>query len=279
MENYAELRTEAINNKTRELDKLSAEEIVTLINAEDKTVAFAVEKVLPQIALAAKLVADSINAGGRLFYVGAGTSGRLGILDASECPPTYGVSAELVQGLIAGGYDATYKSIEDAEDDPFSIVKQMQKQSFCEKDVCFGISASGTAECVIGAMNYAKSLGSKTLALSCNESSKITINADVSITPIVGPEVVSGSTRMKAGTAQKMVLNMVSTTAMVLLGKVKGNLMTHMKPSNKKLVDRAARTIVTQTGVSFDEALTDLKQVDLDITKAIEVIENKKSIK
>lgn len=275
MENYAGLRTEAINNKTRELDKLSAEEIISLINEEDKTVAYAVEKVQPQIALAAKLVAKSIKNGGRLFYVGAGTSGRLGILDASECPPTYGVSAELVQGLMAGGYEATYKSIEDAEDDPLSIVKQMQERAFCDKDICFGISASGTAQCVIGAMDYAKSHGAKTIALSCNEGSNISTIADIAITPIVGPEVVSGSTRMKAGTAQKLVLNMVSTTAMVLLGKVKGNLMTHMKPSNKKLLDRAARTIATHTGVSYDEALESLKQAELDITKAIEMIENK----
>ena len=276
MNSYSELKTEAINENSKELDKLSASEIIRIINDEDKTVAYAVEKVLPQIAKAAELVAEKIGAGGRLFYSGAGTSGRLGVLDASECPPTYGVSPDIVQGLIAGGYDATYKSIEDAEDDPQSIVNQMKERNFNSKDVCFGISASGTAECVIGTLDYAKSVGASTIALSCNEASKISVIADIAITPIVGPEVVSGSTRMKSGTAQKLVLNMVSTTAMVLLGKIKGNRMVCMKPSNKKLVDRAARTVAAETGASFEEALKALENCGNVITDAIEFIQNKK---
>ncbi|MDD2268613.1 MAG: N-acetylmuramic acid 6-phosphate etherase [Eubacteriales bacterium] len=272
MNNYSQLYTEAINENSRELDKLPASEIVKIINDEDKTVALAVEKVLPQIAKAAELVAEKLSGGGRLFYTGAGTSGRLGVLDASECPPTYGVSPDVVQGLIAGGYDATYKSIEDAEDDPQSIVKQMKERNFSSKDICFGISASGTAECVIGTLDYAKSIGAATIALSCNEKSKISSIADIAITPIVGPEVVSGSTRMKSGTAQKMVLNMVSTTAMVLLGKVKGNRMVCMIPSNKKLLDRAARTVMAETGASFEEALNALERSGNVITDAIELL-------
>ncbi|OGO90778.1 MAG: N-acetylmuramic acid 6-phosphate etherase [Clostridiales bacterium GWF2_38_85] len=269
---YSKLKTEAQNEKSKNLDKLSALEIVKIINDEDKTVAYAVEKVLPQIAVASEMIAIQIKNGGRLFYTGAGTSGRLGVLDASECPPTYGVPFETIQGLIAGGYNATYKSIEDAEDDPDSIVKQMKERNFSVNDVCFGLSASGTAPCVIATLEYAKSLGAKTVALSCNESILIAKIADIAITPIVGPEVVSGSTRMKAGSAQKMVLNMVSTTMMVLLGKVKGNLMVCMKPSNKKLVDRAARTIVSETGCSYAEALQELEKANYNIVDAIELI-------
>ena len=274
MNNYSSLKTEARNEKSKNLDKLSSIEIVKIINDEDKTIAYAVEKVIPQIAEASDLIANQIKNGGRLFYTGAGTSGRLGILDASECPPTYGVPFEMIQGLIAGGYTATYKSVEDAEDNPDSIVEQMKQRNFNENDVCFGLSASGTAPCVISTLEYAKSLGAKTIALSCNEDSLIAKIADIAITPIVGPEVVSGSTRMKAGTAQKLVLNMVSTTVMVLLGKVKGNLMVCMKPSNKKLVDRAVRTIISETDCDYSLALKTLEEVNFDIVKAIDKIKS-----
>lgn len=276
MKDYSELTTESVNEKSEMLDKLSAIEIVTLINEEDKTVAFAVEKVLFEVAAAAELVANRISDGGRLFYTGAGTSGRIGILDASECPPTFGVSPELVQGLMAGGYEATYKAVEDAEDDELTIVRQMKEKEFSDKDICFGISASGTAECVVGSLEYAKSIGASTIALSSNKGSKISTLADIAITPIVGAEVLSGSTRMKSGTAQKLILNMVTTTAMVLIGKVRGNKMICMKPSNKKLIDRAARTIADETGVKFESALKALEEADYNIVIAIESLENNK---
>ncbi|MBO7162151.1 MAG: N-acetylmuramic acid 6-phosphate etherase, partial [Clostridia bacterium] len=241
MSEFASLRTESTNQQTKNIDKLDALGIAKAINDQDKTVADAVEKALPEIAKGIDLYAEILSGGGRVFYVGAGTSGRLGVLDASECPPTYGVSAETVQGIIAGGRDAAFDSIEDAEDDPESIVRQLKAKDFCEKDVCIGLSASGSAACVQNALVFARSIGAKTMCISCNSDSALIPLSDVAMIAVVGAEVINGSTRMKAGTAQKMILNMLSTGGMVRTGRVRGNYMAYMVPSNKKLVDRAIR--------------------------------------
>lgn len=251
---YESLTTEKLNTSTLGIDKLSPLEIVTLINREDKTVADAVEKVLPAAAEAVERITSALRAGGRLFYIGAGTSGRLGIMDAAECPPTYGVPYETVQGIIAGGRESVFRAAENAEDDPDAGRRDLEAADFTRADVCFGLSASGTAAYVAGALRYAASLGALTVALSCNRKSRLSPLADIAITPEVGPEVISGSTRMKAGTAQKLVLNMISTGVMIGLGRVSGNRMTYMKPSNKKLLDRAVRIVAAELDGSSDDA-------------------------
>ena len=202
MTDFNSLKTESRNLKSADIDKMSALEIAQLINEEDKTVAFAVTEALESIARGIDAMADALKNGGRIFYIGAGTSGRLGVLDASECPPTYGVSADTVIGIIAGGRDAAFESIEDAEDDFDSCVKQMKEKGFCGKDVCVGLSASGSANCVKGALQYAASLSAKTISVSCNHNSPLLPLSDIAITVEVGPEVSNGSTRMKAGTAR-----------------------------------------------------------------------------
>lgn len=277
MAEYTSLQTESINKSTADIDKMSALEIVTCINNEDKTVAFAVEKALPQVAVGVELLADVLKASGRIFYVGAGTSGRLGVLDASECPPTYGVSADVVQGVLAGGPEAAFSSIEDAEDDFESIVQQLKAKNFCGKDVLIAISASGSANCVKGAINYAKELGCHTICVSCNKNSDLVPMCEVAIIAEVGPEVINGSTRMKAGTAQKMILNMLSTGAMIRFGRVRGNYMAYMVPSNIKLVDRAIRIIMAKTGVSYETAAKELEKGNNVIADAIDNIENNKN--
>lgn len=273
MADFNSLKTESYNEKTANIDKMSALEIVKCINEEDKTVAFAVEKALNEIAAAVEVLADALKNGGRIFYVGAGTSGRLGVLDASECPPTYGVSADTVQGVLAGGPKAAFYSIEDAEDDFESIVNQLKEKEFCEKDVLVAISASGSANCVKGAIEFAKQLGSRTICISCNKNSDLIPMCELAIIAEVGPEVINGSTRMKAGTAQKMILNMLSTGAMVRFGRVRGNYMAYMIPSNKKLVDRAIRIISAKTGVSLEKAKEELEKANNVIADAIDNIE------
>lgn len=273
MADFSKLKTESYNEKTANIDKMSALEIVKCINDEDKTVAFAVEKALNEIAAAVDLLADTLKNGGRIFYAGAGTSGRLGILDASECPPTYGVSPDTVQGIIAGGPQAAFYSVEDAEDDFESIVAQLKERNFCGKDVLVAISASGSANCVKGAIDFAKKQGSKTVCLSCNKNSDLVPMCDIAIIAEVGPEVINGSTRMKAGTAQKMILNMLSTGAMVRFGRVRGNFMAYMIPSNKKLIDRAIRIIAAKTGVSYERAKEELEKANNVIADAIDNIE------
>lgn len=272
MSNFASLRTESTNQQTKDIDKLDALGIAKAINEQDKTVAEAVEQALPQVAEGIELYADILKKGGRVFYVGAGTSGRLGVLDASECPPTYGVSAETVQGIIAGGKDAAFDSIEDAEDDPESIVRQLKAKDFNEKDLCIGLSASGSAMCVQGAMQYARSIGAKTMCVSCNADSALIPLSDVAIIAVVGAEVINGSTRMKAGTAQKMILNMLSTGGMIRTGRVRGNYMAYMVPSNKKLVDRAIRIICSETGCESETAKAYLEKHEYSIADAIDDI-------
>jgi N-acetylmuramic acid 6-phosphate etherase len=269
---YSVLTTEGNNEKSKNIDKMNSLEIATLINNEDKTVPHAVEKALPEIAQVIDICADAMKNGGRIFYVGAGTSGRLGVLDASECPPTYGTSPEIVQGIIAGGREAAFRAIEKAEDDTNSVIIQLKEASFCEKDVCIGLSASGSAPCVRGALQYAKELGAKTASIACNVNPAAAEFADVSIVAVVGPEVVSGSTRMKAGTAQKLILNMISTGAMVRIGRVIGNYLAYMRPTNKKLLDRAARIVMSQTDCEYEMAVEAVKASGGQIIDAIDSV-------
>ncbi|HET7626821.1 MAG TPA: N-acetylmuramic acid 6-phosphate etherase [Bacillales bacterium] len=245
--------TEQVSRKSQNLDLCEVGEIIELMNDEDKTVAKAVEKALPQIESAIKSIVDALRSGGRLFYVGAGTSGRLGILDASECPPTFGVSPLLVNGLIAGGEMALKHSIEDAEDDEDAgraeILEEVE-----EGDAVVGIAASGWTPYVIGAVTAAREKGAVTVGLSCNENTKLSECVQYPIEVPVGPEIVAGSTRLKAGTAQKMVLNMISTTSMIKLGKVYGNLMVNVQATNQKLRRRVVEIVKEVAGVSEEEA-------------------------
>lgn len=250
--------TEKRNPRTMNFDKMTTLEAVTAMNEEDKTVAFAVEKALPQIAQAVDFVVDSFNKGGRLIYVGAGTSGRLGILDASECPPTFGVPYDSVVGVIAGGKDAVFKAAEGAEDSGAYGVKDMQDICLTDKDTVVGISVSGDAAYIYDALEYAQKIGAHTVALTGNPVNRISKVARVTILTDTGAEALTGSTRLKAGTAHKMVLNMLSTVAMVRTGKVKGNLMVNVAPTNVKLFDRAARICDTLTGMGIDRAKEEL---------------------
>ena len=256
----AKLTTERRNPASAHIDSCLTLEMVTIMQQEDSKIAAAIEKILPAIARAIDETSQRLERGGRLFYLGAGTSGRLGILDASECPPTYGTDPELVQGLIAGGIPAIFRAQEGAEDNPDLAVEDLKEHDFTEKDVLVGIAASGRTPYVIGGLNYAKALGALTIALSCSEHSKIAALADISLTPVTGPEIVTGSTRMKAGTAQKLVLNMLSTGTMIKLGKVYGNLMVDVKASNKKLEERAIRIVMEGSGCARSEAETALQE-------------------
>lgn len=250
--------TESRNAASQQIDTLSTIEMLKVINEEDKKVALAVEQVLPQIALAVDVIAAAFQKGGRLIYSGAGTSGRLGILDASECPPTYGTKPEQVIGLIAGGHPAIFKAVENAEDNRELGADDLKALDFNHNDVLVGIAASGRTPYVLGAMEYAKSLGATVGCISCNPQSAMTELADISITPIVGPEVVTGSSRMKAGTAQKLVLNMLTSGAMIRIGKVYGNLMVDVEATNAKLVERQKKIVMEATECSREEAETAL---------------------
>jgi N-acetylmuramic acid 6-phosphate etherase len=246
--------TESRNERSMNIDQAGTREILAIINDEDKKVAFAVEKELDRIAALVDDVVAAFRKGGRLFYIGAGTSGRLGVLDASECPPTFGVPPTMVQGLIAGGLPALVRSIEGAEDDHERGVKDLEAAGFGRDDVLVGITASGQAPYVLGAMAYARDLGAVVAALSCNRGSKTFQYAKHSIHIDVGPEVVTGSTRMKAGTAQKLVLNLLTTAAMIRLGKVYRNLMVDLTPVNRKLVERSKRLVRQATSCGKEEA-------------------------
>ncbi|MBI6405631.1 MULTISPECIES: N-acetylmuramic acid 6-phosphate etherase [Proteus] len=241
------LVTESRNHNSENIDTLSTFDMLKVINNEDKKVPLAVEKALPEIAQLVDKVAIAFSQGGRLIYCGAGTSGRLGILDASECPPTYGTPHDMVIGLIAGGHKAILQAVENAEDNIQLGEQDLRQLNFNEKDVLVGIAASGRTPYVIGALNYAKSLGATTGAISCNPESPIAQIADIAITPIVGAEVVTGSSRMKAGTAQKLILNMITTGAMIKIGKVFGNLMVDVEATNAKLVERQVRIVMQAT--------------------------------
>jgi N-acetylmuramic acid 6-phosphate etherase len=261
--------TEQENPRTREIDKVSTLEAVRLINEEDKEVALAVERVLPEIARAIEKIVERLKNGGRLFYVGTGTSGRLGVLDASECPPTFGVSPELVQGVIAGGYDALYKAVEASEDDREDGEADLQTRGITAKDAVVGIAASGRTPYTIGAVEFARNLGCFTACVTSNFDSEITKTAEISIVPVVGAEVIAGSSRMKAGTAQKMVLNMLSTATMIRLGYVSGNQMTNVKSSNQKLKERALRILQSETGLDEISAHNLMNEAESDLRVAI----------
>ncbi len=239
--NLGALVSEQINPKTRDLSRVSTLEALQLINDEDQKVAVAVREVLPQIALAIEQIAPKLHSGGRLFYIGAGTSGRLGVVDASECPPTFGVPHEMVQGIIAGGREAVFKSQEGAEDIYQHGERDLKAFDFNKGDCLVGLAASGRTPYVLGALDYARDIGGFTAGITVNPSAEMRKHCEVFIAPLVGPEALTGSSRMKAGTAQKMVLNMISTGVMLRLGRVEGNLMTHLTPSCEKLVDRQKR--------------------------------------
>jgi N-acetylmuramic acid 6-phosphate etherase len=261
--------TEQENPRTTKLSSLSPLEIVRLINEEDSLVAAAVAKVLPDISRAVEGIVIRLSADGRLFYIGTGTSGRLGVLDAAECPPTFGVSPDLVQAVIAGGYDACHRAVEASEDDPEAAVRDLQQRGLKKDDVLVGIAASGRTPYTVGAVSHARSIGALTIALTCVPDSPIVKAAELSIVPVVGPEVVTGSTRMKAGTAQKMVLNMLSTATLVKLGYVTGNRMTSVQTRNAKLRARAIRIVMAEAGLNENDAAAALETAQGDIRVAL----------
>ena len=266
------LTTESRNESTLNIDKVSTLEMVKLINNEDKKVALAVEKELVKIAEAIDGIVSGMQKGGRLIYIGAGTSGRLGILDASECPPTYGVSEELVQGVIAGGTEAIFRAKEGAEDSKELAIEDLKSKNITENDTIVGLAASGRTPYVIGGLEYANKIGALTVSITCNANSEVAKVSKVSIAPVVGAEVVTGSTRMKAGTAQKLVLNMLSTGTMIKLGKVYGNLMVDVRATNKKLVERAKKIVCEATGVDREVAEKVLKETNYDVKLSILMI-------
>ena len=261
--------TEQENPRSKDLSSQSTAEIVALMNDEDVTVATAVKLVLADVVKAVDEIVARLAKGGRLFYTGTGTSGRLGVLDASECPPTFGVSPELVQGVIAGGYDACHRAVEASEDDADAGAADLKQRGFGAGDVLVGIAASGRTPYTVGAVKFARSIGAFTIGLTVVQGSPITEAAVLSIVPVVGPEVLTGSSRLKAGTAQKMVLNMLSTATMVRLGYVSGNRMSHLRASNIKLRDRAVRIIVAETGLDYEAAASALEEAGGDVKTAL----------
>ncbi len=273
-EHMEQLLTEKPNSNSLHLDQKNALEIVQLMNEEDKKVALAVEAQLPNIAKAVDLIVGQLEMKGRVIYFGAGTSGRLGFLDASECPPTFSTTDEFI-ALIAGGERAIKSAVEGAEDSEDLIVEELKALQFSDRDVAVGIAASGRTPYVVSGLTYARSLGAKTIAISCNPDSMISQYSDVGIDVEVGPEVLTGSTRLKAGTATKMVLNMLSTASMVRMGKVYGNLMVDLNPSNIKLIDRAKRIIMQATGVNEKTAHQVLYDANLKVKVAIVMIKKK----
>src|SRR5438094_1352249 len=244
--------TEQENPRTAQISSLPTEAILRLMNEEDARVAKAIAHVLPEISWAVEGIVARLGTGGRLFYIGTGTSGRLGVLDAAECPPTFGVSPELVQAIIAGGYEACYRAVEASEDDAEVGAHDLDARGFTEQDALVGIAASGRTPYTVGAVGHARQLGALTIAITCSPASPITAAAEVSIVPVVGPEVIAGPTRLKAGTAQKMILNMISTATMIRLGYVTGNRMTNVQTRNVKLRARALR--IWECEVGLDEA-------------------------
>lgn len=261
--------TESENEATRDIDKASTLDALSLINNEDKHVALAVEKVVPQVASVVDSVVARLENGGRLFYVGTGTSGRLGVLDASELPPTFGVESGLVQGVIAGGIDALYKATEASEDDSQAGERDLKARNLNSKDALIGIAASGRTPYTIGALKYARSLGCFTACITSNPDSPITNAADIAVVALVGPEAIAGSTRMKAGTAQKLILNMISTVTMIRMGYVVGNRMTNMRTANNKLRERSLRIIAAEAGKNEVEAQELLAAAEDDLRVAL----------
>ncbi len=274
-EEIAALRTEQNNPDSISIDEMSTGEILKLINNEDKKVAYAVEKEIPNISLATDLITYSFKSGGRLFYAGAGTSGRLGILDAAECPPTFGSNPEMVQGMIAGGKDAVFTAQEGAEDYQINGAEDVKKFGIKPPDILCGIAASGRTPYVIGAVNYAHKIGCKTIFITTSTREHINsqgINANVIIAPEVGPEIIEGSTRMKSGTAQKLILNMLTTTSMIKLGKTLGNVMIDLQMTNSKLIERSKRILMRITGADYDKSSEYLVKSDYKVKTAIVMI-------
>ncbi len=265
-----DLLTEQPNPASARIDKLSTLEMVRVINEEDRRVAESITPELPAIAAAIDGIVAAFGAGGRLFYIGAGTSGRLGVLDASECPPTFNVPADLVQGIIAGGEAALSRATETTEDDPVIGVRDLLARGFGAADVLCGIAASGRTPYVLGAISEANRLGALTIGISCSPGSELARASKIAITPLPGPEVIAGSTRLKAGTATKLVLNMLTTGAFIRTGYVWGNLMVNVQPKNTKLLDRALRIIGSATGVGYAEAGEMLKAAGNSVRRAIE---------
>lgn len=272
--NLGALISESRNPATMDLDQISTLAMMQRFNDEDKQVPAAISRILPQIAEAVDLAAKALKQGGRLIYIGAGTSGRLGVLDAAECPPTFGVGFDKVIGLIAGGESAMFKAVEGAEDSELLGQQDLQAVALTAADMVVGLAASGRTPYVIGALRYARQLGCATAAISCNPNSLIAQQVQVAILPLVGAEALTGSTRLKAGTAQKLVLNMISTGVMVRLGKVYENLMVDVKASNEKLVDRACRIVVAATDVNKARAAEVLILADFEVKTAILMILN-----
>src|SRR6266540_6049758 len=261
--------TEQENLNTRNLSSLPLREMIRLMNDEDTLVASAIGLALPQVVEAVEEIVRRLNDGGRLFYIGTGTSGRLGVLDAAECPPTFGVAPDLVQAIIAGGYEACYRAVEASEDDREAGGRDLAGRRFSSRDVLVGIAASGRTPYTVGALSYARSIGAFAIALTCAPASPITEVAHLSIVPIVGPEVIAGSTRLKAGTAQKMVLNMLSTATLVQLGYVSGNRMSNLQTRNIKLRDRAVRILRAETGLDQDAAASVLEAAGGDLRTSL----------
>lgn len=269
MENFAALETEARNANTAHLDALDTLELVQTLHGENAAVLDAVQAVLPQVAQVVEIVAERLAQGGRLFYVGAGTSGRLGVLDASECPPTFGVPRDMVQGIIAGGADALTRSIENAEDSPEAGKQVIQEFGVTDRDIVIGIAASGRTPFVLGALKAAKAIGAATAAIANVSNSRIGTHADIVLAAVTGAEPLTGSTRMKAGTAQKLILNLITTGAMVRMGKVYGNLMVNVCATNAKLRDRALRIVMAATDAVRTDAETALAEANGECKTAI----------
>lgn len=252
--NFNAMVTEGRNPASENIDQLPTDEMLKVINHEDQKVALAVEAIVPEIAQAVDIIAVAFKQGGRLVYCGAGTSGRLGILDASECPPTFGTPPEQVTGLIAGGHRAILQAVENAEDSQVMGINDLKAINFSSRDVLVGIAASGRTPYVVAALHYARESGATTVALTCNPDSEMAKMVDIALTPVVGPEVITGSSRMKAGTAQKLVLNMLTTGAMIRSGKVYGNLMVDVEATNQKLVQRQVNIVMQATECDEEEA-------------------------
>ncbi len=271
-ENLSKLSTEQRNPRSMNLDTLSTEEILKLINNEDKLVPLAVEEEIPYIAQAVEVAVEAFKNGGRLIYVGAGTSGRLGILDASECPPTFGTPHEMIVGVMSGGRDAVFRAKEGSEDRADEGEQAMVDMNITDKDVVCGIAASRRTPYVVAAIKKAKELGAKTLYVTTNPRAEFDLDVDVAICPEVGPEVLAGSTRMKSGTAQKLVLNMITTTSMVRLGKIYENMMVDLQMNSQKLEERAKRVVMTVTGLEYEEAMKYLEQAGGHVKTALVMI-------
>jgi len=269
MPRLEKLLTEQANPASASIDALPTLDVLRIINAEDHRVAEAVEREIPNIARAVDAIVAAFENGGRLFYIGAGTSGRLGVLDASECPPTFSAPPEMVQGIIAGGEAALSRATETTEDDPAIGVRDLLARGFCASDILAGLAASGRTPYVLGAVAEAARMGAVTIGISCTPDSELARAARIAITPLVGPEVLAGSTRMKAGTAQKMVLNMLSTSAFIRLGYVYGNLMVNVQPKNAKLVARARGIVAGKTGLTNERAAELLDEAGGNVSAAI----------